>query len=53
MKIVITGHKRGIGKAIFDYFNHSNNEIIGFSLSDGYDISTTKTRTDILNELID
>ena len=53
MKIIVTGHKRGIGRSIFQYFDKPFNEVIGFSLSDGYDISTTKTRTDILNELID
>ena len=38
-KIVITGHTKGIGKAIFDKFTEvSCHEIIGMSRSNGYDI---------------
>ena len=38
MKIAITGHTKGIGKACFDLFNTDNN-CIGFSRSNGFDIS--------------
>ena len=38
-KIVITGHTRGIGKAIYDKFTEvSCHEIVGISRSNGYDI---------------
>ena len=38
-KIVITGHTKGIGKAIFDKFTEvSCHKIIGMSRSNGYDI---------------
>jgi NAD(P)-dependent dehydrogenase (short-subunit alcohol dehydrogenase family) len=37
MKIAITGHTRGIGKAIVE--NLKGNEIIGLSSSNGYDIA--------------
>jgi hypothetical protein len=38
-KIVITGHTRGIGKAIYDKFTEvSCHEIVGVSRSNGYDI---------------
>lgn len=38
-RIVITGHTRGIGKAIYDKFSEvSCHEIIGMSRSNGYDI---------------
>lgn len=38
-KIVITGHTRGIGKAIYDKFTEvSCHEIVGLSRSNGYDI---------------
>jgi hypothetical protein len=38
-KIIITGHTRGIGKAIFDKFTEvSCRQIIGMSRSNGYDI---------------
>ena len=35
MKIAITGHTKGIGKAIADLYPN----VIGFSRSKGYDIS--------------
>lgn len=41
MKIAITGHTRGIGKAIADAL--SEHEVIGLSRSNGYDISDTAT----------
>ena len=38
-KIIITGHTKGIGKAIFDKFTEvSCHKIIGMSRSNGYDI---------------
>lgn len=38
-KIIITGHTRGIGKAIYDKFTEvSCREIVGMSRSNGYDI---------------
>jgi hypothetical protein len=38
-KIVITGHTRGLGKAIYDKFKEvSCHEIVGMSRSNGYDI---------------
>ena len=39
MKIAITGHSRGIGKELFDIFKEDN-QVEGFSGSNGYDIST-------------
>ena len=39
MKIAITGHSRGIGKELFDIFKEDN-QVEGFSRSNGYDIST-------------
>jgi len=38
MKIAITGHSRGIGKALFDKLN-SEHECFGFSRSNGFDIT--------------
>jgi hypothetical protein len=37
MKIAITGHTSGIGKALYDYYS-INNEVIGFSRSNGYNL---------------
>lgn len=47
MKIAITGHSKGIGKGLFDYLSKSH-EVIGFSRSNGYDITIDKER--IVNE---
>lgn len=37
MKIVITGHTSGLGKAIYDHYKHDHT-VIGLSRSNGYDI---------------
>lgn len=42
MKIAITGHTAGIGKAIYELLAPSH-EIIGISRSNGYDINDTKS----------
>ena len=36
MKIAITGHTSGIGKALFESFD----DVVGFSRSNGYDLNT-------------
>jgi NADP-dependent 3-hydroxy acid dehydrogenase YdfG len=38
MKIAITGHTRGIGKALADVFTAGQHTVIGFSKSTGFDI---------------
>lgn len=38
MKIVITGHTKGIGKAIFDFFSQNGHTVIGLSRSNGNDL---------------
>ena len=37
MKIVITGHTSGLGKAIYDHYKHDHT-VIGLSRGNGYDI---------------
>lgn len=49
MKIAITGHTDGIGKWIYD--NYSS--VIGFSRSNGYDITNDSDRTRIVNCIAD
>ena len=39
MKIGITGHTKGIGKSLYNYFVKNNYDVIGFSRSNGYDIN--------------
>ena len=50
MKIAITGHTRGIGKEIFDYFEKNGHECIGFSKSNGFDIRNLDARERLLTE---
>lgn len=38
MKIAITGHTRGIGKYLFEYYTKKDHDVIGMSRSNGYDI---------------
>lgn len=39
MKIAITGHTRGIGKALADVYTEQGHEIVGLSKSQGHDIN--------------
>jgi NAD(P)-dependent dehydrogenase (short-subunit alcohol dehydrogenase family) len=48
MKIIVTGHTRGLGKGIYDYFS-KDNEVVGFSKSNGFDITDSGCRTQIVN----
>ena len=41
MKIAITGHKKGIGKAFADQLSARGHEIVGISRSDGENIRRT------------
>lgn len=49
MNIAITGHTNGIGKAIYDDLSSTNN-VIGFSLTTGYNISLPEDRDKIIQE---
>ena len=50
MKIAITGHTQGIGSAIYKYFAE-NNEVHGFSRSNGYNISDRLSREKIVESV--
>ncbi len=52
MKIAITGHSKGIGKACFDNLS-ANHDVVGFSRSNGYDISKTRIIDQIVNESLE
>lgn len=39
MKIAITGHTNGLGKAIHNYYNNLGHECIGYSRTNGFDIN--------------
>jgi NADP-dependent 3-hydroxy acid dehydrogenase YdfG len=47
MKIAITGHTKGIGNAIYNYFAEKN-EVYGFSRSNGYNIADKFSREKIV-----
>lgn len=49
MKVAITGHTKGIGKAFSEVFP----DYIGFSRSNGYDITNPEIRTRIIQESMD
>jgi NAD(P)-dependent dehydrogenase (short-subunit alcohol dehydrogenase family) len=51
MKIAITGHSKGIGKAIAEYFEQQGHTVIGFSRSNGFDITDELSRQHILGIL--
>lgn len=52
MKVAITGHTRGIGKAIADKFKSKGYEIVGLSRSNGYDLSNEEQKEKALNEIL-
>lgn len=52
MKIAITGHSRGIGLALYDYFS-KNHDVIGFSKSTGYNIANNDNRQRIAKQSAD
>lgn len=51
MKIAITGHTKGIGKAIADLYY--TDEVVGFSRSNGYDITHPDNVSRIITESAD
>ena len=38
MKIAVTGHTVGLGKAFFDYYSSSGHQVLGFSRQNGFDL---------------
>lgn len=48
--VAITGHTAGIGKAMAEYFTARDYYVIGFSRSNGYDISKEQGRLRIVDE---
>jgi nucleoside-diphosphate-sugar epimerase len=48
MKIAITGHTQGIGLALATVFQQYGHEVVGFSRSNGFDISEPQARQAML-----
>lgn len=51
MKVAITGHTQGIGRALYDIFLKNNHDVIGFSRTTGYDIGLQTDRSKILDQI--
>lgn len=52
MKISITGHTAGLGKALYNEFIKNNHEVLGFSRSNGFDISIKEDRKKIIEKTL-
>jgi NADP-dependent 3-hydroxy acid dehydrogenase YdfG len=50
MKVVITGHVSGIGKAIFETFNNNGLECVGYDIQNGKDLNDTRVVEELLLE---
>jgi nucleoside-diphosphate-sugar epimerase len=54
MKVAITGHSRGLGKALWDRFAEQDDvELVGFSRSNGYNIALSNIQDKIVTESSD
>jgi NAD(P)-dependent dehydrogenase (short-subunit alcohol dehydrogenase family) len=53
MKIVVTGHTTGIGKALADVYRQHGHEVVGFSRSTGHDIRQEANRQAIIEASAD
>lgn len=53
MKIIVTGHTKGIGKALAGTFSKYGHEVVGFSRSNGFDISSEEVRNKIIQDSVD
>lgn len=52
-KVIITGHTKGIGLALFNKFNNCGNDVVGFSRSTGHDISLPESIDKIIQQSTD
>lgn len=53
MKVVITGHTKGIGKCLYEKFTRQGHEVVGYSRSTGHDIEQLDIRQQIVRESAD
>lgn len=51
LRVAVTGHTRGIGKAISEVFASYNHIVTGFSSSTGYDIGQSAIRNSIVEQI--
>ncbi len=50
LKVAVTGHTKGIGHAIHNVFKNNNHTVIGYSRSNGFDISNEDTQDQLVKE---
>lgn len=53
MKVVITGHASGIGKALLETFTENGQECIGFDILNGYDLRDEETLKHVIESCRD
>ena len=53
IKIAITGHTKGLGKALFEACKKQNHDVVGFSRSNGFDIKHPFQRQSIVEAVSD
>jgi hypothetical protein len=53
MKVAITGHTQGFGNSLYKIFKSQEHNVLGFSRTNGFDISNRLTREHIINEIKD
>jgi dTDP-4-dehydrorhamnose reductase len=53
MNIAITGHCSGIGKSLNDLLTSQGHHVMGFDLKNGYDITNSDCRTQIVRLSVD
>jgi NADP-dependent 3-hydroxy acid dehydrogenase YdfG len=53
MKVAITGHTQGFGNSLYKIFKSHEHDVLGFSRSNGFDISNDSIREKIVSEVKD
>lgn len=53
MKIALTGHTSGFGKSMYDYATLHGIDVLGFSRSNGFNITDNRARKLIINSSVD
>lgn len=53
MKVIITGHTRGLGKILFERYGAAGHNVFGYSLSSGFDLNREDKQHFVSRELRD
>jgi short-subunit dehydrogenase len=53
MKVAITGHTQGIGASLSQVYQTHGHEVVGFSRSNGFDITNSVERQQIISKSLD